>query len=138
MCGLCGIFQKGPHWTDAAGSPSADARRTRRGERLRRVAITNRVLKHYGLKLADWHGDSYVLSTQTGRSEIVDNIAAVWPLAEKLRKRRLDPLDQNLIAALEREEGAVPRPALAGRGSSSVSLPIGDPGTVFSPFEGED
>jgi hypothetical protein len=33
---------------------------------------------------------------------VVPSIAAVWPAAEQLRKRVLDPLDEALIEALER------------------------------------
>ncbi len=79
-----------------------EIQRTRRHDRLHRVAITNKVLKFYGLKLADWHGSTYVLSGPTGQSQIIDNIAALWPAAESMRKRPLDPLDDKLIAALER------------------------------------
>ena len=102
MCGLCGIFQGGDHWTDESTALSPQVRRTRRHERLHRVAITNKVLKFYGFKLSDWNGSSYILSSQTGQSQIIDNIAALWPAAEALRKRSLDPLDDKLIAALER------------------------------------
>jgi hypothetical protein len=102
MCGLCGIFQGGDHWTDGAAALSPQLQRTRRHDRLQRVAITNKVLKFYGLKLSDWQGSSYVLSSQTGHSQIIDNIAALWPAAEALRKRELDPLDDKLIEALER------------------------------------
>ena len=74
-----------------------------RHERLHRVALTNRVLKHYGLKVGDWQGSAYLLSSQTGQTTVVPSIAAVWPAAEQLRKRVLDPLDEALIEALERE-----------------------------------
>ena len=102
MCGLCGIFQGGDHWTDGSNALSPDVQRTRRHDRLHRAAISNKVLKFYGLKLADWHGSSYVLSGPTGQSQIIDNIAALWSAAELMRKRSLDPLDEQLIAALER------------------------------------
>ena len=42
MCGLCGVFLTETHWADSAVSDA----RTRRHERLHRVALTNRVLKH--------------------------------------------------------------------------------------------
>jgi hypothetical protein len=103
MCGLCGIFQGGEHWTDASLGPDSETGHARRRARLQRVALTNKVLKHYGLKLADWNGSTYVLSNQTGQQQIVDSIAALWPAAEALRKRRLDPLDNALLAALERQ-----------------------------------
>ena len=101
MCGLCGIFQGASHWTDGSAALSPEIQRTRRHDRLHRVAITNKVLKFYGLKLTDWQGNSYVLSGQTGQSQIIDNIAALWPAAEAMRKRDLDPLDDTLIDALK-------------------------------------
>lgn len=97
MCGFCGIFLTETDWSDAA----VGAERTRRHERLRRVALTNRILRHHGLKLADWQGSAYLLSSQTGQTAIVPSIAAVWPAAEQMRRRALDPLDETLIEALE-------------------------------------
>ena len=101
MCGLCGIFQGADHWTDSSAALVPEVRRTRRHDRLHRVAITNKVLKFYGLKLADWNGSSYILRGQTGQSKIIDNIAALWPAAEALRKRNLDPLDEQLLQMME-------------------------------------
>jgi hypothetical protein len=97
MCGFCGVFLTETHWSDAA----VGTERTRRHERERRVALTNRVLKHYGLKVGDWQGSAYLLSSQTGQTAIAPSIAAVWPIAEQMRKRMLDPLDETLIEALE-------------------------------------
>ncbi len=106
MCGLCGVLGAEDHWTDAAGSTrifgNAGASRTRRQERLRRVAIGNKILAHYGLKLSDWQGSAYILRNRTGRQEIVHNLAALWPTAEALAGRRCDPLDPEVIAAMNR------------------------------------
>ena len=99
MCGFCGIFLTETHWSDAA----VGAERTRRHERHVRVALTNRILKHYGLKLGDWQGSAYLLSGPTGQTMVVPSIAAVWPVSEQMRKRRLDPLDEGLIEVLESE-----------------------------------
>jgi hypothetical protein len=105
MCGLCGVFEGVAHWTDAAApeGPSGEAAPgpTRRRERLYRVALANRVLEHYGLTLTDWAGTSYVLGSRTGRSEIVQHLAALWRVAERMAGRRCDPLDPALLAALE-------------------------------------
>ena len=102
MCGLCGVFLTETHWSEAAVAAPDQGARTRMRERLHRVALANRVLTHYGLKVSDWQGSAYLLSTQTGQTSVVDSIAAVWPVAEQLRKRTLDPLDESLIEALER------------------------------------
>ena len=73
-----------------------------RQARLRRVALANRVLQTYRLTLSDWQGSKYILSSASGATEIVDNVAALWPVAERLLGRPCDPLDDALIDALER------------------------------------
>ncbi|PYN62424.1 MAG: hypothetical protein DMD92_02915 [Candidatus Rokuibacteriota bacterium] len=107
MCGLCGVLGSEAHWTDAAGPdrPSGvpPVGSTRRQERLHRVRLANKVLKHYGLMLADWDGACFVLRSRTGRSAIVQHLAALWPVAERMSRRRCDPLDPALIAAVEHE-----------------------------------
>ena len=109
MCALCGVLGGSEHWTDAVARPGVFTRNTdaasRRRERLNRVAAANRVLKHYRMTLADWQGSAFVLSTATGKTEIVDNIAHLWTAAERLLGKPCDPLDAELIAAMEREIG---------------------------------
>ena len=104
MCGLCGVLGAEEHWTDAAGEAGAlgagAAGRTRRQERLYRVAICNRVLGAYGLALSEWQGSAYILRNRTGRAEIVPHLAALWPAAEALAGRPCDPLDPAVLAAL--------------------------------------
>jgi hypothetical protein len=103
MCGLCGVFLTETHWADASVSVPGSDGRTRRHERLHRVALANRILKHYGLKVGDWQGSAYLLSSQTGQTSVVPSIAAVWSAAEQWRRRTLDPLDEELLRALEHE-----------------------------------
>jgi hypothetical protein len=109
MCALCGVLGGAEHWTDAAARPGVFTRNTdtasRRRERLDRVAAANRVLKHYRMSLADWQGSAFVLSSATGKTEIVDNLAHLWTAAERLHGRPCDPLDEELIAVMERELG---------------------------------
>jgi len=106
MCGLCGVLGAEVHWTDAGAQPQAFAGRqaapTFRQERYQRIALANRVLRHYGLKLGDFEGRSYVLRGATGRQELVPHLALMWAAAERLAGRTCDPLDPDLIAALER------------------------------------
>lgn len=106
MCGLCGVLGDEGHWTDAVRDPSVfgenGVRRSRRQERLYRVAICNRILAAYGLKLSEWQGSSYILRNQTGRSELVPHLTALWPAAESLAGRPCDPLDPDVIAAIGR------------------------------------
>ena len=67
-----GVFTRN---TDAA---------SRRRERMNQVAAVNRVLKYYGIMLADWQGSAFILSSATGKTEIVDNLAHLWTAAERL------------------------------------------------------
>jgi hypothetical protein len=104
MCGLCGVLGAEGHWTDASARPETfgDARmRTRRQERFERIALANRILRHYRLTLGDFQGQSYVLRSATGRQELVPNLAGMWSAAEKIAGRSCDPLDPKLLAALE-------------------------------------
>ena len=101
MCGLCGVFLTETHWSDAGVSTSGGGGRTARHERLHRVALANRILRRYGMKVSDWQGSSYLLSGPTGQSSVLPSIAAVWPAAERMRKQLIDPLDAGLLDALE-------------------------------------
>jgi len=109
MCALCGVLSVSEHWTDAVARPGVFTRNTdaaaRRRERMNRVAAANRVLGYYRMNLADWQGSAFVLSTATGKHEIVDNLAHLWMAAERLLGRSCDPLDEELIALMERELG---------------------------------
>jgi hypothetical protein len=103
MCGICGILGDDGHWTDASGSEApAGAGRTRRAQRLYRVRLANAALASAALELADWQGSRYVLSSRTGRAELVDNLAQVWQAAERILGRALDPLDPRFIERLEK------------------------------------
>ena len=103
MCGFCGVFLTETHWSDGSVAGPQAGGRTRRQERAHRVALANRILRQYGLKLGDWQGSAYLLSTQTGQTAVVPSVAAVWPAAEQFRKTALDPLDEALLDALERD-----------------------------------
>jgi hypothetical protein len=107
MCGLCGIVGGEAHWTDRAAGAGAigDQSLTRRRERQQRVALVNRVLAPFRLKVSDWN-NALVLRGPTGRQVMVDALAHIWAPAERLAGRPLDPLDPALIAALEAADGA--------------------------------
>jgi hypothetical protein len=103
MCSLCGVLGGERHWSDAVAEPGAAPSRTRRQERQARIALANRFLRHYRLKLADFEGKSYVLRAATGRQAVVPDLVQIWAAADKLAGRACDPLDPDLIAALERD-----------------------------------
>ncbi len=89
MCGLCGIFDNGRRWMDAAATLDPAAFRR---ERLRRVAIIRHVLDPLHVRVDDWEGASFLVCGPTGAVEIVDNLFDLWRKAEMLSGRRLDPL----------------------------------------------
>ncbi|MEI1248684.1 hypothetical protein [Rhizobium aouanii] len=105
MCSLCGILGGNEHWADAVARPGvytrSAARIDRRRERARRVSIANRILDTFGLSISDWQGSSFLLSTRTGKTEIIEDLGHLWPAAERLAGRPLDPLAEPLLDRLE-------------------------------------
>ena len=94
MCALCGAFGVGKHWSDGSAQALTGA------ERQHRVATANRILAAYGLTLSNWSG-RYTLTRRTGASTVVDNFGTLWSEAERLVGRPCDPLDRQLIDALD-------------------------------------
>jgi hypothetical protein len=90
MCALCGALLN-EHWAELDGGRRA---------RVFRVRLLNRVLAHFGLRLDDWGGRTYVLRDRKGRSVVVGDLGSLWLEAERLAGRPLDPLDPALVAAL--------------------------------------
>jgi hypothetical protein len=109
MCSLCGVLGGNEHWTDAAARPGVFTRNAspieRRRERAHRVRIANRILARFGMVLSDWQGTSFLLSTRTGKTEIIADLGHLWPVAERLAGRVCDPLAEDLIERLERDHG---------------------------------
>jgi hypothetical protein len=105
VCALCGVLGGADHWTDAVVRPGVFTRTgdplERRRERQRRVSLANRILAVYGMSLSDWRGTTFVLSTATGKSEIVENLTHLWSVAERLSGRVCDPLDPALLVRLD-------------------------------------
>jgi hypothetical protein len=96
MCGLCGLLG-GTHWTDeAVGGDAPPARQAK----LRRVALVNDVLGFYRVKVDDWQGAALSVRGATGRTELADGLADLWPKAEAAAGRTIDPLDPELLAHL--------------------------------------
>jgi hypothetical protein len=101
MCGLCGMLGSEAHWTDASSQASdAEHAQARRRDRQSRVASLNRVLRVFGCTVSDWQSHAYLVSTFTGKTEIVDNLAQLWPAVERLAGRRVDPLNEDLLDRL--------------------------------------
>ena len=109
MCSLCGVLGGNEHWADAVARPGVFTRNTeragRRRERMNRVRLANHALAQFGMSLSDWQGAAFLLSTRTGKTEIIDDLGHLWPAAEKLASRVCDPLSPEVIAAMERLRG---------------------------------
>ena len=101
MCGLCGLFGSVEHWTAASASPQIfGAGRTRRAERAERVRLANAVLSGFALRLDDWQGTTFILSSATGRREMAETLPDIWKAASAMLGRPIDPLDPALLARL--------------------------------------
>jgi len=90
MCALCGVLLS-DHWAEQGGG---------RRRRIERVRLVNRVLAHFGLRLDDWAGRTYVLRDRKGRSVVVPDLGTLWQAGAVLAGRPLDPLDPALLEAL--------------------------------------
>jgi hypothetical protein len=105
MCGLCGILGAEAHWADSSGLEEPDEfAAVRRKERQARVLYLNRLLRLFGCTVSDWQGSAYLLNTFTGKTEIVDNLTALWSAVERLSGRRPDPLAANLLDHLRQAQ----------------------------------
>jgi hypothetical protein len=110
MCVLCWQFLTETHWTEqmvengpdaTMATAGSDQARARRRDWHRRTQVLNHILGAYGLSLDNWHSRSYMLSDRKGNTRLVENLGALWPAAQALLGRRLDPLDPLLLQALE-------------------------------------
>jgi hypothetical protein len=106
MCALCGVIGGYEHWTDAAPREGTFSSNTgpieRRRERSRRVTQANRILKCFNLALRDWQGQSFLLSTMTGKTEIIGGLGELGAAAETLLGRPIDPLDELFLSRMEK------------------------------------
>lgn len=103
MCSLCAALGGSRSWTDAAGKAAFSKGGhtvTLREERGRRVALLNCVLGHYGLQVADWGGNSYVMTNAAGQTANMYSLGGIWADADRLASEACDPLDEALIRRL--------------------------------------
>ena len=109
MCSLCGVLGGNEHWAEAVARPGVYTRNVdiieRRRERRNRMRIANAILAQFGMTLSDWQGSSFLLSTRTGKTEIIADLGHLWPAAERLSGRVCDPLALPVIERLERRNG---------------------------------
>ena len=104
MCALCGVLGGRGEWSDSTSAPAVFAGRaepqTRLRERQGRTRILNAVLKDHGVAVKDWSGNSYLLTSRTGRTAIVATVGEIWAAAERLGGRTCDPLNEGYLSAL--------------------------------------
>ena len=62
------------------------------------------MLEPFGVRCAEWQG-RLTVSGRTGRSMVVGHLGALWPAAEKLAGRPIDPLVEAVIERVERLAG---------------------------------
>lgn len=99
MCGVCGLLDDGPQWSDPLQQTLP-----RRQLRLQQLAMLNRALAPYRLKLSDFHS-SWLLAGPTGQQALVSNLQQIWQEAEKMLRWPVDPLDEAYLAALDGGSG---------------------------------
>jgi hypothetical protein len=114
MCIVCGSLWTEEHWAEVSadrhsvesdGTIVLEVHVANRGQRLRDRALRSRfanlLLDRYGLQLQDWEGSSYILRDKKGNSEVVNDLASLWKVAEQMVGRPLDPLDPHFLASLK-------------------------------------
>ncbi|MFT0859409.1 hypothetical protein [Ancylobacter sp. G4_0304] len=104
MCGLCGVLGGPNHWSEGvAGRDGAGTPRPwlRRQARQRSVALANVVLRRYRVVVRDWQGAAFTVTGPTGRVELAEDLGALWVRVEAILGRPLDPLDPELLDALD-------------------------------------
>ncbi|APZ43763.1 hypothetical protein [Acidihalobacter ferrooxydans] len=101
MCGLCGALGQEDHWSAATSTKSTTAAERAQMRRWR-IALLNRVLAARRLSLDDFQGSSYVLSSPTGRREVVQDLGLIWQTAEDMLGSPVDPLDPEFLQSLLR------------------------------------
>ncbi len=109
MCSLCGVLGCDDHWTSAIARPGVYTRNTdrlaRRREAANRIRLANALLEPRRLKIAEWQGTSYLLSSPTGRTQVFESLAHLWPEVEAMTGRALDPLDSDFLERLRQRAG---------------------------------
>lgn len=95
MCGVCGLLDYGPQWSDPLRQDIPQ-----RQLRLQQLTLLNRTLKPWRLTLTEFYG-SWLLASPTGQQVLVYSLDVLWKEAEKMLHHAIDPLDVGWLAALD-------------------------------------
>lgn len=105
MCVLCAQMFNEVHWSERQLKPEwitqGAGEMTRRRNRRARVRLIGAVLAHYGLEIADdWSATNYMLGDRKGNQQVLASLAELWPAANRMAGKILDPLDDRLLDRL--------------------------------------
>lgn len=104
MCGMCGVPAPPGHWSEAG---VVDSARDRLRARIRRADLIDAILRCHGLRARDQlNAPGLILSSPTGGHTIAHELSDVWSAATCLSGRPFDPLDTDLLDALENRHAA--------------------------------
>lgn len=107
MCGLCGLIG-GVHWSEVhnQGGVFGKAELTPRAEMGHRIRWLNRMTAPASVSVRNSGGSGYTVATATGKTAPAGSLPEIWVAVERLTGSRIDPLDPDYLAALERDDGA--------------------------------
>ena len=66
------------------------------------MKLINRIFGFYGCTAEDWAGNAYLVRSQQGHMEVIDNLPQIWMSVESIVRKPADPLDPDLIVALNK------------------------------------
>ena len=94
MCGLCGLLGEDQHWSSLPTNGQSSNAVLRRLARSRRIAIVNRMLDARRVRVSDWQGSQYLVSTATGKTLLAMNLPDIWRAVAELTGSPFEPLGQ--------------------------------------------
>lgn len=92
MCGLCGMLGEDRHWSSMPANGQSGNAVLRRLARGRRIAIVNQMLDARRIRVSDWQGSQYLVSTATGKTSLAMDLPGIWRAVAELTGRPFDPL----------------------------------------------
>lgn len=93
MCGLCGALGGDFHWSSSLAKADTNPLEFRRQRRYR-IDLVSEVLKPYRITVRDFQNRSLIVSSPTGATEIIDDLAQLWLVVDRLMpSAQPDPLN---------------------------------------------